>query len=250
MYRTSEPYTENTTDFHQTLIGDSRDTGWGTWSSSGSDYQEDLDDEGNQQDNQYYTDDSWSSASGSPVIGTGRDPSPSPPIRDGGSFIPTPRELFTDSSRSKSRNSSEKCNSSEKRKTFPSLYFIILTLIFGATLMTVTHNNHKNITEPDYPSILPPAILPPPPINWWERYNDRCCVYSNQTAIYGRSDCTADGTCYNYLESWLLDHNQTFYNSSWSNKCCYEYRPIGSKYYSTYCSYTCLNTARNKWVRV
>lgn len=63
-----------------------------------------------------------------------------------------------------------------------------------------------------------------------KRYTSLCC---NNTRFGQTNDCNADGQCYEYLEAWL----------SWNFlDCCYEVRPIGSKNFSTYCVYSCLDT--------
>ena len=184
---------------------------------------------------EYYSDDSWSSDNRSPVIGTGRDASP---LKHPGTPLPKP---------SLKQQSSTDDSAESTLRSCKSIYIILLAIIFATSILLLGNNQPPTVViDPNYPT---PDLIPPP-INWWNRYNNKCCLISNATGIYGRTtgDCTADGQCHDYLESWLLDHNQTFYNSTWSNRCCYEFRPIGSKHYKTFCSYTCLNTEKTKQV--
>ncbi len=186
-------------------------------------------------DQDYSSEDSWSSDNRSPVIGTGRDASP---LKHPGTPLPKP-SLKQQSSTDDSTDSTIRSN-----KTSYSIYIILLAIVIASGVLLLSNNHQIVVIDPNHPNLISP------PINWWDRYNNKCCLMSNNTiGIYGRTtgDCTADGKCYDYLESWLLCNGQTFYNSTWSNRCCYEFRPIGSDL-QTFCSYTCLNTEKTKQV--
>lgn len=122
-------------------------------------------------------------------------------------------------------------------------YLAIPAMLIFALLIL----NSFSVTRP---LLIGPGSKTISPINWWDQYNSQCCLIDpNITNIYGTRDCSANGRCRDYLENWLENNNQTFYNSSWSQRCCYDYRSIGSVLYHTYCSFTCLNTERNKTIQ-
>ncbi len=85
-------------------------------------------------------------------------------------------------------------------------------------------------------------------VDWWSQYSRYCCLMINNTGIYSRvaGDCSANGKCMFYLNCWLEQYIQTFWNSTWTKDCCYIFRPINSDFLNIYCSYTCLNTERIK----
>lgn len=157
------------------------------------------------------------SDTGSPVLGTGNN-----------SLSPK-KQLFLDTS---SFTSGQNDRKSSFRILIVLTTITVLCLFLFSKNQTVV-NNRINHPEPKIIQL---------PIDWWDKYSTNCCIMKNVSNIYRNSDCSADGTCHRYLKNWLTDNNQNFYNSTWSNKCCYEYRPIGSKSYKIYCSYTCLNT--------
>ena len=83
------------------------------------------------------------------------------------------------------------------------------------------------------------------PTDWWKLYTTDCCrLRTNSSFGLSLSDCGADGTCRKYLDNWLVDFSQSFDQSNVTSKCCYQYRPIGTAKYTTYCSVSCLNTWR------
>ncbi|GAH00827.1 unnamed protein product, partial [marine sediment metagenome] len=48
--------------------------------------------------------------------------------------------------------------------------------------------------DPDYPTPTYELIVPEPPINWWKKYNNECCVMGKIlkiSDIFKRNDCLA-----------------------------------------------------------
>lgn len=168
---------------------------------------------------------SGSSDSRSPVIGIGKSISPKKT---------EPRELFPDES---SDTSSVQGRDKKPRK---SIYIIVIVLLLVGYLLISSTQPITTIPTPT------PRILPPPPVDWWNEYNINCCILNNSSNIYRNTDCSADGNCHIYLVNWLIDNNQSFNNSPWSHRCCYEYRPFGAENYQKFCSYTCLNTEKTQ----
>ena len=201
----------------------------------------------------------WSSGNGSPVIGTGKE---SPTASRYNNIKPTISGNISGNRRSyrmfqfklmivftavlialSRRNELATINFTPDRTTV----FSRLKQIYDLGSDVVS--NSGSVVVSDVGSdVVSDSYLDSVPVDWWYEYNNNCCLVSNVSGIYGRTeaDCKADGPCHTYLESWLTDYNQTFYNSSWSSKCCYEFRPVSSKNYSTFCSYTCLNTEKSK----
>ena len=166
---------------------------------------------------------------------------------------PLNRKLFSDSN-----NSNEITN---KKSKFIKMFLIIFGVVIFIMLIAIPHNHMRDSSDElvlrsfniddVYPTTL--MIKSYEPIDWWIRYSNNCCVKNfnkllNNThkTIHHNTDCSADDNCRDFIDNWLLDNNQFFYNSSWSQQCCYEYRSIGSKYYKSFCSYVCLNSQRQK----
>lgn len=135
-------------------------------------------------------------------------------------------------------------DSNRRRNRDNSIWFIIFILVTCGGFLA-TKNNTKNYKiEPDYPT---PNFLFARR-DWLYEYNIKCCVESNLNKTFGHSDCIVNPECYSFLDNWSHETwNNQFNKSPLSSRCCYDIRPAGStKAFDTYCSYTCLNTYRNK----
>lgn len=133
-------------------------------------------------------------------------------------------------------------------------YRFIFWMIVLAFIMTIgSRYNEINYSEINYndqinliKTTIPKPIKKHKIIDWWSKYNSDCCLMTNNTGIYSRiaGDCSANGICNEYLNMWLRQYNQTFWNSSRTKECCYVFLPINTKHKGLYCSYPCLNTMK------
>ena len=199
----------------------------------------------------YYYDDSFEtdsysgsySGESSPIIGIGQTTNSYSNSYD----LPKPsqRQLFPDTKSNSDTNSDTKSNLGNlKPSNTTSKLLVVAFLIISIciTFVWVTSNcfNPAIITSNSEIMVIDP------PIDRWKQYSNHCCIMNNFSNIYRNHDCSADGKCYLYLAYWLIDNNQSFHNSSWSQKCCYELRHFGGNDYQSFCSYTCLNTEKIK----
>lgn len=153
-------------------------------------------------------------------------------------------EDYSSDNNSSGDNSTESTNntseSNENNKRYNPSFTLIFLLLGGLFI----YNNHLstpcNLFVPENKTKINEVIQV---TNWWQKYNSECCISLrvNNFAL----DCSADSFCYIYLHKWLLNFNQTFGNSVVSKKCCYSYRPFGSKLYTNHCSFQCLNTQKS-----
>lgn len=132
------------------------------------------------------------------------------------------------------------------------LPFVINETTVGFILGKHSKTSHDDTIYFDYypeqPDYYPEQLTYYPEqtkIDWWSYYNTHCCLVNSTTNKFNPNDCYASGQCYDFIGKWLEENNQTFYNSSWSQTCCYQYRTIGSYAYDNYCSFSCLNTIKN-----
>lgn len=140
-------------------------------------------------------------------------------------------------------NSSDNCDNCDSNTT-NSLEQIGMGLSYKRKyiLMCITLVLIMGLVYIMYPSVT--VVVKP--TDYWAQYTKHCCVYMNHSGIYSKvsNDCNVSDLCFDYLNSWLNQHNQTFWNSSWTDQCCYVFGGISSlkTKQNIYCSYNCLNS--------
>ena len=214
---------------------------------------EDPDGYNSSYDSNYLYGSSSESYSGSPVLGTGYD-SQVPKLIDEPDYYGSDNIEPDYEPDNIEPNYEPNYEPDPTTRLYPNklLVIIIIGILFGMALVShsvnltpIEHNDSYILVESGYPTPTYELVVKLP--SWWDQYNNRCCVDKGVGGIFGRSDCTADGSCQDYLNSWLRGYKQSFHNSSLVGRCCYEFKIFGYKNYSTFCSYTCLNTIKNKW---
>jgi len=139
------------------------------------------------------------------------------------------KTTISDDSSDSINYSTESENSYDNDRVIHNKYLVLFLLfVFSSSIYLIYSTKPiHNINNQLYLPVYHRFIYDQPRIDWWERYNNMCCVSNNSTMI--NNDCRADDKCKDYINYWLMNYNQTFYTSPWIFKCCYEYRFIGSK---------------------
>ena len=127
--------------------------------------------------------------------------------------------------------------------SFPKLLLVSTTLL----LLFVLYSNPSvgyDLIIPNNQNLSVKSV--PKPIDWWNIYNNWCCVIPENLDNYGHRlyDCSANNRCLYYLSNWLQSQNLTT-QSPLIKRCCYDVRAFGHPTSNTFCSLACLNTVRS-----